>query len=390
VVENSGTARDLYYSANWQVLEERAGGVTKASYVWSPVYVDAMIARDRPDIGERQYVLQDANFNVTGIVSTAGAVLERYVYDSFGKATVLNPSWGTISGSAYGWVYLHQGLRLDTVSGDYDNRGRIYDPILGRFLNLDPIRYEADDVNLYRYVGNRPTVLCDPFGLKPTPAQQKVIDEYTTKEGYFLHVNKADWDVIIDYVHGVNDPQRSGKYLESYVGKALGTLKTPKYEHGFKYLDIPNLPKGSWVDPDFYSSTEEPLILVEVKGLVRTRLDTEDVEQLKAFINYVSGKNSMTNTGAVLLVTTSDISIPDSSAGGKKGVVAKYADSKNVGFYHAPALVRAVCESGKDPEFQFRIGAPEKKCDTASSVLPLAPDGAPKDILKYIVMKKSN
>src|SRR5262249_21744023 len=39
IVENPGTARDLYYSADWQVLEERAGGVVKVQQVWSPVYV---------------------------------------------------------------------------------------------------------------------------------------------------------------------------------------------------------------------------------------------------------------------------------------------------------------------------------------------------------------
>src|SRR5207253_2131491 len=39
IVENAGTARDLYYSQGWQVLEERVGGAAKVQYVWSPVYV---------------------------------------------------------------------------------------------------------------------------------------------------------------------------------------------------------------------------------------------------------------------------------------------------------------------------------------------------------------
>ena len=44
---NGGTASELYYSASWQVVEERQSGVAKVPYVWSPVYVDAMIERDR-------------------------------------------------------------------------------------------------------------------------------------------------------------------------------------------------------------------------------------------------------------------------------------------------------------------------------------------------------
>jgi YD repeat-containing protein len=44
VVENNSllVARDLYYSKDWQVLEERSLGVTQLQYVWSPVYVDAL------------------------------------------------------------------------------------------------------------------------------------------------------------------------------------------------------------------------------------------------------------------------------------------------------------------------------------------------------------
>lgn len=36
---------------------------------------------------------------------------------------------------------------------------------LGRFLQSDPIRFNAGDVNLYRYVANNPINLSDPLGL---------------------------------------------------------------------------------------------------------------------------------------------------------------------------------------------------------------------------------
>jgi uncharacterized protein RhaS with RHS repeats len=36
---------------------------------------------------------------------------------------------------------------------------------LGRWSSLDPLRYEAGDFNLYRYVGNTPTLFTDPSGL---------------------------------------------------------------------------------------------------------------------------------------------------------------------------------------------------------------------------------
>ena len=85
IVQNSGTATDLYYSDQWQVLEEQVSGAAKINYVWSPIYVDALVLRDRDTGGgtlsERLWVQQDANWNVTALVNSSGTVVERYVYD---------------------------------------------------------------------------------------------------------------------------------------------------------------------------------------------------------------------------------------------------------------------------------------------------------------------
>jgi RHS repeat-associated protein len=166
------TVTDLYYSDQWQVLEERTGS-SKMHYVWSPVYVDAMVLRDRDANGdgtfeERLYAMQDANFNVTGLASVSGTVVERYTYDPYGVATVYEADWdllGDPSDSAYAWTYLHQGGRYDAASGLYYFRNRDYSPTLGRWVQVDPIRYAAGDANLYRYVGNRPPAALDPSGL---------------------------------------------------------------------------------------------------------------------------------------------------------------------------------------------------------------------------------
>ena len=101
IIENeTGTVHDLYYSAAWQVVEERVSGQAKVQYVWSPVYVDALIERDRDADGnstngleERLYVQQDANWNVTALVDTSGNVKERYIYDPYGQAIVLSAAW---------------------------------------------------------------------------------------------------------------------------------------------------------------------------------------------------------------------------------------------------------------------------------------------------------
>jgi RHS repeat-associated protein len=75
-------------------------------------------------------------------------------------------------------VYLHQGGRYDSETGLYDFRNRFYDPEKGRWLNLDPIGFDAGDSNLYRYEGDGPTNATDPSGLgslKETPLPKGLI-----------------------------------------------------------------------------------------------------------------------------------------------------------------------------------------------------------------------
>ncbi len=162
---HSSTTTDLYYSNQWQVLEETQGTTVitvTADNVWSPVYVDALVlVKQIPSCGPTQllYVQQDANWNVTAVMNSAG-VQQRLAYTPFGVQTVLTAGWGSSSGALI--VYGHQGLRFDVQVGLYDDRARVYDPVLQRFLQVDPA---VADVSTYRYVGNGPTDRVDPFGM---------------------------------------------------------------------------------------------------------------------------------------------------------------------------------------------------------------------------------
>ncbi|HEX8523203.1 MAG TPA: RHS repeat-associated core domain-containing protein, partial [Tepidisphaeraceae bacterium] len=163
--------KDLYYSDQWQVLEERESGTPRRQYVWSPVYVDAMVLRDddsdsNGSLDRRLYVQQDANFNVTALMGTSGDVVERYVYEPFGEATVIDDDWSSDTDGLtdVGWVYLHQGGRWDTETKLYSFRHRDYDPKLVRWTEQDPAGYR-DGLSLYQYERSDPTGLLDPMGL---------------------------------------------------------------------------------------------------------------------------------------------------------------------------------------------------------------------------------
>jgi RHS repeat-associated protein len=166
--------RRLYYSAAWQVLEERVGGNPVAQYIWSPRYVDSLVLRDRDTDGDgslnqRHYVQQDANFNVTSISDATGAAVERYHYDPYGSVTVLHPGGSPLVGneSAYSWNHLHQGGRHDGDTGLYHFRNREYDAELGRWMQQDPARY-IDGATLYAALASSPVSQLDPLGLQVT------------------------------------------------------------------------------------------------------------------------------------------------------------------------------------------------------------------------------
>src|SRR6185437_9092373 len=123
VTAATSETRHFYYTSAWQDIEERTGASTSMDqqYVWGLRYVDELVCRDDAT-PERLYALQDANFNLTSISDTSGAVQERYLFDPYGYRTVMDASWGVIGASAFAWVYGHQGLMGDVESGLVYNR----------------------------------------------------------------------------------------------------------------------------------------------------------------------------------------------------------------------------------------------------------------------------
>jgi RHS repeat-associated protein len=182
---SSGTlseTRHYYYSAAWQVLEERIDTATNYArqYVWGLRYIDDCVLRDLDSSGDktRVNVLQDANWNVTAI--TLGTpVAERYAYSPYGQPTFLYPDFTAkaVPGE-FEWDVLYAGYKRDAESGLFQVRFRYLHPTLGNWVTRDPIGYWAGDTNLYQNVQNNGISNLDPLGLK------KVCCEF--RDGYII------------------------------------------------------------------------------------------------------------------------------------------------------------------------------------------------------------
>jgi RHS repeat-associated protein len=194
--------RDLFYSADWQVLEERlrsggaVGATAEARFVWSPVYVDAMVLRERGS--ERVYALQDGNWNTTALIAASGVpgkatgeVIQRMVYNPYGEVFLLNPDWTEQLGTPLvPWQHLFQGLKFTEATGLGYVRNRDYSPTLGRFIMLDPLGFDAGDNNWYRFVGNGPVGRVDPWGLIYVPISERTVPGPVTWTGRTWALNR--------------------------------------------------------------------------------------------------------------------------------------------------------------------------------------------------------
>jgi RHS repeat-associated protein len=164
VVERTinGTATYLIYDG-WDLIEERSSiNAVLATYVHG-ARADEMLSRTTPS--GTVYYHHNALGSVTDLTSASGVVVEKYKYDAFGKPAITDGSGNPLTASAYGNRILFTGREYLAEVNLYDYRNRVYSAALGRFLQTDPLRFSAGDVNIYRYCGNNPLNKADAMGL---------------------------------------------------------------------------------------------------------------------------------------------------------------------------------------------------------------------------------
>jgi RHS repeat-associated protein len=106
---------------------------------------------------------------VKDLVNNSGTVVNHLIYDSFGNLV-------SQSNAGVDTRYRFTGREFDGETGLYYYRARYYDAQVGRFVGSDPIGFNGEDTNLYRYVGNSPINWTDPSGLEKNHTDLPVLE----------------------------------------------------------------------------------------------------------------------------------------------------------------------------------------------------------------------
>ena len=101
----------------------------------------------------RFYTHANHLYSIAAITNTAGAVVERYSYNAYGVRTVKNSAGATLAKSAVNQDRGFTGYKLDSETGLYFARARMYSAKLGRFIARDMVRASKTGPDGLQYIG---------------------------------------------------------------------------------------------------------------------------------------------------------------------------------------------------------------------------------------------
>lgn len=119
-----------------------------------------------------QYYLKDHLGNVRVVLNETGQAQQVTEYHAFGKA---------VSQTASNWQtnrYLYNGKELQPETEYLDYGARQYDPVLGRWMSIDPLSEKMRRWSPYVYAFNNPLRFIDPDGMRPTPLEAAMMSKH--------------------------------------------------------------------------------------------------------------------------------------------------------------------------------------------------------------------
>ncbi len=154
------TTTNFVYDGTDLIAEYDGAGTLLERYVHGTGTDEPLAWYHGADLSTLRFFFQDYHGSVIGYVDASGNLGDYYKYDPYGvpyQSTNTTPWTGSARFGYTGQMVLPE-VKLDYY------RARIYDPVMGRFLQTDPIG-SGDDLDLYAYVAGDPIDRADPTGM---------------------------------------------------------------------------------------------------------------------------------------------------------------------------------------------------------------------------------
>ena len=152
--QGSTSSTTTIYGNHLRPLVEERDGVQTLNIYGPGNRIVAQVVRDGDGGEEVRHLVADHLGSTRLALDQAGNPVGRFDYNPYGETTA--------SGNAAAELrYRYTGHPGDSPLGNYHTPQRVYDPTLGRFLSVDPMRSE---VSPYVYAGDNPVNLVDPTG----------------------------------------------------------------------------------------------------------------------------------------------------------------------------------------------------------------------------------
>jgi RHS repeat-associated protein len=188
---------------------------------------EPLVWYDGAALTDRRHLHADERGSIIA-TSNSSAVATIYKYGPYGE-----PDTWT------GPRFKYTGQAALPEAGLYHYKARVYDPVLGRFLQTDPVGY-TDDFNLYAYVGNEPTGSTDPTGTRALIALRAYELGNAPIVGRYGHA----YLLITDLDTGITYVSRAGPSAE-YPGRSSAAAVNRSYKNVTVFADLTTFAESS-------------------------------------------------------------------------------------------------------------------------------------------------